>query len=757
MGEGRIFEPGRLIGRLLSLLLLVGTLTQAACDGDTLYDAIPADVDPPEVSIVFPASGGEVQAGQRVPVQVSATDQEGISSITIRITGAVSELITIQFAPPDTAVQADTAFTVPAEATGNIQISVTGVNTQGVQSSAADVVLSVTNVDRLPPWVSLMVEAPPRMELTDLIKVTVRAFDNAGGDGIATTGLTAIVTNTSRSDTLVLNPTETFTGSAADTAVSEFTFSPPFIDPTQLPDTLRIVFFGVAYDREGNCAGAVDEEFTNQVACSSVPINGTDYDIANAVTESRQVIAVTGRTSLTPGGGVLSDLLVDPIRSRVYVSNLSRNRIQILEADPGTWGQEVWVGAEPWGLAFSSGGDSLFVANSGGTSISFVSLAGAPREDLERRFVTQNNALWEVVKSIGSTTGDSTAVADTTLSSLFYDFSDRPQFVAQDAAGRLLFSTRPTSAASTGTVREVRNMMGWAAPDTRIVVHPDDVVRDDLSTAIVHVDSVYAAVDGSCVQMWDHKPGFPSIVVTSGCLPLEDALAAMVVHRDAGNSDIWFVEKGQWEFERLALRDTTFVVASGDREWVAFGEGGTDDDEAGRITLWNSDWAGIHSRLLVSDLVNNASERVTGLDLNYDGSLGSASGDGASYFWSTDLRLQGSVTKTVPGGAGAVLHPNMPSFTPGMVSSDLTLAFVGQADKTIRILDTTHFTERGQLHIRDLIVGPLKAGPPLPTDNDGLGAACVGDDCIVLKLYGITDAGGVVVVDVRARDIADLM
>jgi hypothetical protein len=230
----------------------------------------------------------------------------------------------------------------------------------------------------------------------------------------------------------------------------------------------------------------------------------------------------------------------------------------------------------------------------------------------------------------------------------------------------------------------------------------------------------------------------------------------MEVHRAAGDTDIWYVRGSKWELDRLALQDTTFVAASGDRQWVAFGEGGTGDEDTGRITLWNSNTATIHSRLLVADLVNNASERVTGLDLNEDGSLGSASGNGASYFWSTDLRLQGSVTKTVPGGAGAVLHPSLPSFTPGMPSSEQTLAFVGQADYTVRILDTTHFTERGQIHIRDRVVGPLRVGPPLPTDNGGLGAACVGEDCVVLKLYAVTDGDGLVIVDVWRRDIAEL-
>jgi hypothetical protein len=716
----------------------------AGCEGDTLYDSVAPDALPPTVEILTPATGAQVQAGQRVPIRVAATDEDGVSSVTVRVTGVVSQTIFIQFAPPRASVQADTAILVPEGESGNIQVAATGVNTKGVEGQATSVSLSVTSMDVLPPWVSLSVETAPRMELTDEIKVTVQAFDNPGGSGIVQTALTAIVSNTSRTDTLVLSPTDNFVGSSADTAVSEYSFTPPHVDPLALPDTLRILFFGMAYDEEGNCGGAVGEDFTNQVACDTVAVAGGDRVIASALAQPRQVIAVSGRTSLAPGGGVLADLLVDTLRSKVYVSNLSRNRIQTMEADPGTWLPEVWVGAEPWGLALNARGDSLMVANSGGTSISFVSLAGTPREDLDRRFVTQNNALWEVELNEGK------------LVSKFYDFSDRPQFIAQDARDRLLYSTRPTPSALAGTVRVVTKLSGWAAPETKILAFAEDLVADPFSTAIVHVDSVYTSTDGTCVQIWDHRPGFPGTVVSSGCRPLEEALAAMDVHAAQGNTDIWYVEGSIWALERLALQDTTFVTASGDREWVAFGEGGMVPDEAGRITLWNSEAATIHSRLLVTDLVSNASERVTGLDMNYDGSLGSASGDNASYFWSTDLRLQGSVTKTPAGGAGAVLHPNNPSFSPDTPSSEHSLSFVGQADNTVRILDTTHFTERGQMHIRDIIVGPLKAGPPLPTDNDGVGSACLGQNCVVVKLYGITDAGGVVVIDVRRRDFITL-
>jgi DNA-binding beta-propeller fold protein YncE len=745
MREGRTVEPGGFFRRPLGVCAWLVALSVVGCNGDTLYDPVAPDVDPPVIQILVPSSGAQVQSGQRVPIRVSGTDQEGVSSITIRVTGVVQQNIFLQFVPPRTTVQADTAVTVPPGLSGNIQVVASGVNTKGVGGESQAVSLSVTDVDILPPWVSLTVSTAARMELTDSIRVTVRAYDNPGGSGVARTTLTAIVSNTARTDTLVLSPSQNFGGAASDTAVGRFAFAPPFVDPLNLPDTLHILFFGLAYDRQGNCGGAVTPAFTNQVACDTVVVAGAPRIIASAVTEARQTIAVSGRTSPTPGGGILADILVDTLQYRVYASNLSRNRIQILQAATGAWDQrEVWVGAEPWGMAMNRNGDSLFVANSGGTSISFVSLVGAPKEDQDRRFVTQNNALWEVSEEEGK------------LVASFYDFSDRPQFVAQDAAGRILYSTKPTSAATTGTARVAWREPGWSSIENRILVFADDLTPSSKTTAIAHVDSVYAAVTGDCVQIWDHKPGFPEIVVTSGCLPLDSALAVMDQHKAAGDSDIWYVRGSAWQFERLALRDTTFVAASGNREWIAFGEGGTGAEEAGRITLWSSSRSAIHSRLLVADLVNNASERVTGLDLNQDGSLGSASGEAASYYWSTDLRLQGSVTKSPPGGAGAVLHPRHPAFTPASRTDSTTVSFVGQADHTVRILDTAHFTERGQLHIRDNIVGTLRAGPPLPTDNGGTGAACVGQDCVVVKLYAVTDGGGVVVVDVRRRDMPSL-
>ncbi|HLT09855.1 MAG TPA: hypothetical protein VK028_03495 [Micromonosporaceae bacterium] len=81
-----------------------------------------------------------------------------------------------------------------------------------------------------------------------------------------------------------------------------------------------------------------------------------------------------------------------------------------------------------------------------------------------------------------------------------------------------------------------------------------------------------------------------------------------------------------------------------------------------------------------------------------------------------------------------------------------TLAFVGTGRRTVRIIDTVHFRQVGEIEIRDNIVGPLKSALPFAEDNAGL--TCPGSPgCVLVKLYGITDSGGVVVVDVREKDI----
>jgi hypothetical protein len=133
------------------------------------------------------------------------------------------------------------------------------------------------------------------------------------------------------------------------------------------------------------------------------------------------------------------------------------------------------------------------------------------------------------------------------------------------------------------------------------------------------------------------------------------------------------------------------------------------------------------------------------------------------------------------------LHANAKSLDNpnGDYRPDTHMAFAGTGEHTIDILDTFHFYRQGRLFIRDVIQGPLRAVLPFPEDNAGLTCATIpvtdqagnaignaiqifenndferpippdgitDDRCIVVKLFGVTSSGGVVVVDVRTADI----
>jgi hypothetical protein len=50
----------------------------------------------------------------------------------------------------------------------------------------------------------------------------------------------------------------------------------------------------------------------------------------------------------------------------------------------------------------------------------------------------------------------------------------------------------------------------------------------------------------------------------------------------------------------------------------------------------------------------------------------------------------------------------------------------------------------------------MRVTPPLPTDNGGQGRNCSGPDCVVAKVFAVTEGGGVAVVDVRRSHIQTL-
>src|SRR5690606_34177250 len=243
-------------------------------------------------------------------------------------------------------------------------------------------------------------------------------------------------------------------------------------------------------------------------------------------------VDVNGRTVQLPDGGIIADAVVDTLRRRLYLSNFSMNRIDVLNLRTYALdlGNGVAVGAQPWGLFINAREDTLLVANSGGTNISFVPLETL-REDVPRRLMTPNVALFEIPISVDATTG-----WEKYEGWRFYDLSDRPQFIAVDSAGTLLYSTVPTASATPGTIRvadvDPVPTSNLDQPEVRLLfTETKAVLPADNSVVIANVDSlkVYKVDTGDdVVEIWDHVPGFshvPDSVIYSGRFPVATAVA----------------------------------------------------------------------------------------------------------------------------------------------------------------------------------------------------------------------------------------
>jgi hypothetical protein len=186
------------------------------------------------------------------------------------------------------------------------------------------------------------------------------------------------------------------------------------------------------------------------------------------------------------------------------------------------------------------------------------------------------------------------------------------------------------------------------------------------------------------------------------------------------------------DIQEIGLSDTTFVAVSGDHRMVALGEGARTH---GRVFSFEDRAGQVDGPLVkfgeIRDLVGNAAERVIGLALNADGSLGVARGSDA-FFFSRDLRLQGEVP-TASGVGGVDMHPENPTIDRAFVSGVQAngLAFID-------VIDSFHFGRVSRIFLRDPVVGPIRA---------------VRAPGGTLMLYAIT-SGGLVSLTVNPQDVA---
>ena len=762
--------------------------------GNSAADTVALILGGPDVQFTNLVGGEVIQSGLTLGLGVQARDGAGVRQIEITVTGVVSAVILQPISPVLDSLVLDTIVDIPPGVTGAITITARAWNTRDVIGQAGPLKLTVTaagGVDDVAPQVQLAATSSERLELQDLIHVEVTSVDNSQGSGVARTGYTVLGISPSRGDTLILSNEVIFPSPRTGTVLQTFDFPVFNMSALELPDTMVYEVFGYSVDDSGNCAASVGDPALVSLVCG---LQGGNT-VADGLTGLRLTrIIVAGRTVLLPTGGNIMDAVMDTIRGKLYLSNIDRDRIEIFELATETFQTAAAVGSKPWGLTMNRGEDTLLVANSGGVNISMVDLApgggGAPVEDPGRRLITPDAVLFDVEESLDELAQiryNVTFIPDAEPPG----FTDEPQFIAVDSTGRVLYLTVTEILGDFGTIRKAFVPLGETDTEVRLFVQHAAMIEAATFAGVAHADLVFAVKTGGDddVFIQDHVPGDRATIVTGQGPSAADAKIALDLD-PSGPNDV-AIRAGRWSVENVGFHDTTYVSASGNGGWVVFGEGSI--SPVGRVIMYEALTDVVSGAISVADLMINGSETVRGIGLNNDGTLGVALGSLEASFFSTDLRLQGSTVIT-PGGSGAVLHPlhadskSLDNPT-GLYQPDTHMAFVGTGDKTIEIIDTFHFFKSGRIFTKDLPAGPLKAVLPFPGDNAGLTCATrvvldqsganIGsaieifqggdfntphpasggpteDACIVVKLVGITDVGGVVVVDVRKSDVLEL-
>ena len=714
------------IDTVTDTLVVSGVLTDLAGNADTVRVKVKM-VNGPTVVFLSPVLGDSATNGANLAVSLKALSTLGVTRLGFRATTSgswptpIDTTVIVNYSSPLKTAQMQAAVKVPSDAPLKGVITITPISTDinGQDGSSTPALVAVRAGTAPAPKV--MQTLATRIETKDTLHVI------ATGNNIATVGFEAIDdANGSllKRDSMSVND------------AMPFPYAVPLnFSPLVQGKKVRIRSF--AYDGGGRLGYSVRS--TSVAGTTLVPAVDT-------------ALVVYGRTYSLPvnRNGAIADLVVDRARGNVFLSNINYGRLEVWQKATQSFdGSGVVVGSQPWGMTVSrtaAAKDTLYVANSGGTNLSRVYIGAATasgmKEDLNNRLLTRVSFMFKITEVRDPATGKIRVTVSDPIS-----YSDRPQYVEQSAAGRLYFSTKPTSAAPLGTVRYLDPAA--AAPDQRFILDFAKSGSDPNSFLVANIDaaSVTPASATSTANdeltLCDHASGTTAamscVTSTLGIEAAINALKAAVPLSD--------VQSGpNLDENSIGLSDTTFATSSGDGKWIAFGEGNT--GSYGRALMLQDDGSVVgkynfaSKAISVGDLIKNAADKVFGIALDKTGKTLGIHGS-ESYFAAVEqpfeLRLQGKKS-TFARGAGITFHPNADGIATPQAER---LSFVASANGSIEMIDIAYYDyQRGSLATKYNLYGPLRASLPFPGD----------DPSVVLKLFGVSSAG-LVVIDVTASDI----
>ena len=633
------------IDTVTDTLIVTGVLTDLASNTDTVRIKVKM-VNGPTVIFLSPVLGDSATNGANLQVSLKALSTLGVTKLGFRATSdpswptPIDTTVIVNFSPSLKTATMQALVKVPANAPLKGVITITPISTD----------INGQDGSSTPAIVAVRAGTPPAPKVTQTVGTRIETSDSllviATGSSIVRVGFEARLDD--QNNTLLKRDSITVTDATPL----------PYVIPLNFAATVqgkRVRIRSFAYDGGGRIGYSVRS--TSVAGTSFVPAIDT-------------ALVVYGRTYTLPvnRNGAIADLVVDRTRGNVFLSNINYGRLEVWQKSTQAFdGTGVVVGSQPWGMTMSrtaAAGDTLYVANSGGTNLSRVFIGSASastmKEDLNNRLLTRVSFLFKITEVRDPATGKIRITVSAPIS-----YSDRPQYVEQSATGRLYFSTKPTSAAPLGTVRYLDPAA--AAPDQRFILAFATSGSDPNSFLVANIDaaSVIPASATSTANdeltLCDHASGSTAAMTcvssTLGIVAAVNALKAAVPLSDVD-------ARANLDENSIGLSDTTFAASSGDGKWITFGEGNT--GSYGRALMLQDDGSvpGTYTyaspAINVGDLIKNAADRVFGIALDKTGKTLGIHGS-ESYFAAVeqpfDLRLQGKKS-TFDKGAGITFHPN---------------------------------------------------------------------------------------------------
>lgn len=673
-------------------------ITATATDGagntsgvDTLIMAT-GNVPPPVVVVLSPFSGASAVLGKSILVTVMGKTAIKVSALGFMTTGPVVGADSILFASP-------------------LADSITMQDTVAIPLNAAPGTLTITPFLRdslgqraVGPSVTITVQSAAQINSVPVVNgycLSNQAFDNACGhakrievtdtvhvEADDPSGISQLGYEVRSTPGGPIDDTQTFVSNGQLTFQPHtFAMNLPY---TTFPTTAYIQVFA---------------QNSNGVRAYAKLSNGAD--------RIDTVVVVAGVTRALPFGGQVADALYHSGKDRLYLTNITRNQVEVFNLADSSFKAPVIVGSRPWGISVwprdraGTMGDTLLVANSGGTQISYVDLnAGLSGSGAEVfRYLLPNIIVYTITTTTSATSGLPIRVRTK------YDFSDRPQYIGATCiapsgsctAGSggevvLTYSTTPTPGQPgpfsnrNGTLRW-ENLTKGVSPTGSLDRHTSHYFYEQA------VGQLGARGDTLEIVRYDPN-GVDSTVLVPFIDPV--TLKSTVVR-----------------IQELAFRDTTFVRNSGNFRRAVFGEGGSvinsraiayDVDRGFDPLYWWID-KGVSPAADVTDFIANTSATMQGVAINFDGSISAIRAD-STYLLNPALRLLGGLGTTV-SNAGLDFHPQ----NTGINSFPLNtrLAFAASSEPIIEIYDTNCYLRVGAIPIKDPIIGPIKAAYRIST------------------------------------------